>query len=91
MIITELGATAELQQRTESGSGTGSSTYNITFADAFYAAPEVFISPSNMATGDYFAVSSVTRTGFTVAFTNSAAAAVTRSFSYTAVGYGKEI
>ena len=91
MIITELGATAELQQRTESGSGTGSSTYNITFADAFYAAPEVFISPSNMATGDYFAVSSVTRTGFTVAFTDSAAAAVTRSFSYTAVGYGKEI
>ena len=91
MVITELGATAELQQRTESGSGSGSSTYNITFASAFYAAPEVTISPSNMATGDYFTVSSVTRTGFTVAFVNSAGVAVTRSFSYTAVGYGKQI
>ena len=91
MVITELGATAELQQRTESGSGTGSSTYNITFADAFYAAPQVSISPSNLATGDYFTVSSVTRTGFTVVFTNSAGGAVTRSFSYTAVGYGKEV
>jgi hypothetical protein len=91
MVITQLGATAELQQRIESGSGAGSSTYNITFADPFYAAPQVSVSPSNLATGDYFTVSSVTRTGFTVVFTNSAGAAVTRSFSYTAVGYGKEV
>jgi predicted phage tail protein len=91
MIISELGATAELQQRTESGNGTAASTYNIVFASAFYAAPQVTISPLNMATGDYFAVSGVTRTGFTVAFTNSVAVAVIRNFSYTAVGYGKEV
>ena len=91
MVITELGATAELQQRTESGDGTAASTYNIVFASAFYAAPQVTISPLNMATGDYFTVSSVTRTGFTVAFTNSAAVAVIRNFSYTAVGYGKGV
>jgi len=90
MVITELGATAELQQRTESGGGTASSTYNISFASAFYAAPQVSISPLNLATGDYFTVSGVTRTGFTVAFANSAGAAVIRSFSYNAVGYGKE-
>lgn len=91
LVISELGATAELQQRTETDSKTGSSTYTVTYADAFYAAPDVTISPSNMATGDFFTLTSVTRTGFTVAFKNSANAAVTRSFTYTAVGYGREI
>jgi predicted phage tail protein len=91
LVISELGATAELQQRTETASSSGSSTYNVTYADAFYAAPDVTISPSNMATGDFFTLTSVTRTGFTVAFSNSASAAVTRSFTYTAVGYGREI
>jgi hypothetical protein len=91
LVISELGATAELQQRTETASNTGSSTYNVTYADAFYAAPDVTISPSNMATGDFFTLTAVTRTGFTVEFKNSASAAVTRSFTYTAVGYGREI
>jgi predicted phage tail protein len=91
LVISELGATAELQQRTETASLSGSSTYNVTYADAFYAAPDVTISPSNMATGDFFTLTAVTRTGFTVAFKNSANAAVTRSFTYTAVGFGREI
>jgi predicted phage tail protein len=91
LVISELGATAELQQRTETASSSGSSTYNVTYADAFYAAPDVTISPSNMATGDFYTLTSVTRTGFTVAFKNSANAAVTRSFTYTAIGYGREI
>ena len=91
LVISELGATAELQQRTETDSKTGSSTYNVTYADAFYAAPDVTISPSNMATGNFFTLTAVTRTGFTVAFKNSASAAVTRNFTYTAVGFGREI
>jgi hypothetical protein len=44
-----------------------------------------------MATGDFFTLTAVTRTGFTVEFKNSASAAVTRSFTYTAVGFGREI
>jgi hypothetical protein len=63
----------------------------VTYTDAFYAAPDVTISPSNMATGDFFTLTAVTRTGFTVEFKNSASAAVTRSFTYTAVGFGREI
>ena len=91
LVISELGATAELQQRTETASSSGSSTYNVTYADAFYAAPDVTISPSNMATGDFFTLTTVARTGFTVAFSDSASAAVTRNFTYTAVGFGREI
>jgi hypothetical protein len=63
----------------------------VTYADAFYAAPDVTISPSNMATGDFFTLTSVTRTGFTVAFKDSTDAAKVLSFTYTAVGYGREI
>ena len=91
MVVSQLGATAELQQRTESGSDSGDDTYNIVFTDAFYQTPQVVISPADLATGDYFTVTSVTRTGFTVAFKNSSNAAVTRSFSYTATGHGREI
>ena len=91
MAISNLGAVAELQQRVESDSDSGDDTYVVTFVDAFYATPEVVISPSNMATGDFFTLSSVSRTGFTVAFKNSSNAAVTRSYAYTATGYGKEI
>ena len=91
LVVSELGATAELQQRSESGSGTGNSTYTVTFADAFYQAPEVGITASNMATGDYFTVTSVSRTGFTVTFKDSADAAVNRDYIYTAVGYGREV
>lgn len=91
MAISQLGAVAELQQRLEPGEGSGSSTYTVTFAAAFYAAPQVTISASNMVSGDYYTVTSVTRTGFTVAFKNSANAAVTRSYAYTATGYGRQI
>jgi predicted phage tail protein len=94
LVISELGATAELQQRTETASLSGSSTYNVLFATTgsnFKEPPDVNISPSNMATGDFYTLTSVTRTGFTVAFSNSASGAETRSFTYTAVGYGREI
>jgi hypothetical protein len=94
MVIGELGATAELQQRTETASLSGSSTYTVLFATTgsnFKEPPDVNISPSNMQTGDFYTLTSVTRTGFTVEFKNSASEAVTRSFTYTAVGYGREI
>jgi hypothetical protein len=45
-----------------------------------------------MATGDFFTLTMPTsRTGFTVAFKNSAGGAKVLSFTYTAVGFGREI
>lgn len=90
LAISELGATAELQQRVESGSKTGANNYTVTFAEAFYQTPNIVISPSNMATGDYYTVTAASRTGFTVNFYNSANAGVTRNCDYTATGYGRE-
>ena len=92
MVISELGATAELQQRTETATLSGSSTYTVLYTDAFYAPADVTISPSNMATGDFFTLTMPTsRTGFTVAFKDSAGGAKVLSFTYAAVGYGREI
>lgn len=93
IIIDELGATLTLTQHLEQ-SGTiasGAGTYNATFANAFYQAPNVGITAFNMGTGDYYTVSNVTRTGFQVVFRNSSGTAVDRNFSYTALGYGREI
>lgn len=51
--------------------------------------PSIGITAQNMGTGDYFVVSSVSGTSFTVTFRNSAGTAVSRDFAWTAVGYGK--
>ncbi len=51
--------------------------------------PSVNISPQNMATGDFFELSSITGTGFTVHFKNSSNASIDRNFTYSAVGFGK--
>ena len=93
IIIDELGAELELQQRTEStGSITsGTSAYAVTFDEAFYQAPAVGITAYNMGTGDYYAVTSQSRTGFTVTFYDSTNTVISRDFTYIATGYGREI
>jgi hypothetical protein len=93
ILIEELGAELELQQRTEQSATltSGAGTYTVTFTNAFFEAPSVGVTGFNMATGDFFAISSVTRTGFQVTFRNSAGSAVSRQFTYTAIGFGRQI
>ena len=100
--VSQLGYTASLQRRTEQGnltaSGAGAKT--ITFTDPFFVGtssilgantnlPSIGINAQNMASGDYFEVSSVSGTGFTVHFKNSSNASIDRNFTYQAVGFGK--
>jgi len=93
IIIDELGCVVELQQRTEQSATLTSSagTYAVTFTNPFYQAPSIGVTGFNMSTGDYFTIGTVTRTGFQVTFRNSAGTAVSRQFTYTAIGYGREI
>ena len=79
----------------------GGSSKSITFDKPFFTGtsavggsttayiPSVGITAYNMVSGDYFTVSGVTGAGFTVVFKNSSNAVINRSFSYTAVGFGK--
>lgn len=92
IVIAELGADLELQQRTEQSAATfsGAATYSATFANPFLQAPSVGITAYDMGSGDYFAVSSVSRSGFQLTFRDSTGNAVSRRFTYTAVGFGRE-
>jgi hypothetical protein len=93
IIIEQLGVEMELQQRTEQSAAltSGAGAYTVTFTNAFHSAPSVGITGFNMNTGDYFTVASVTRTGFQVTFRNSAGSAVSRQFTYTAIGFGRQV
>ena len=113
IIINQVGAITELQQRIErsavlpsdagwDGLALGGdfdalasidslSTFTVTFTDAFYDIPAVNIAPLNMATGDYFTLSSVTSTTYQVAFFNSGGDLVSRQFTHTSVGHGRRI
>ena len=68
----------------------GAATYSVTFSPAFITLKSVAVTGQDMATGDYFEITNKSRTGFDVVFKNSAGTAVSRTFDYTAVGYGRE-
>ena len=61
--------------------------YPVTFDSAFKSTPTVAVAAQNMATGDYFTISSVASTGFTIQFFNSSGSGVARTFDYLARGY----
>ncbi len=91
--ITELGATLELQGRTESISTpvtTGSSQYTVSFANPFKQTPTVVVTPTNQQSGDFHELANISRTGFQVTFKNGSSA-VPRSFVWAASGFGKEV
>ncbi len=100
--VSQLGYTASLQRRTEQGNLTasGAGAKAVTFTNPFFVGtssilgantnlPSIGINAQNMASGDYFEVSSVSGTGFTVHFKNSSNASIDRNFTYQAVGFGK--
>ncbi len=101
--VSQLGYTAEFQRRTEQSTTTiasGASAKSITFNHSFFTGtsallgansnpPAIGITAFNMATGDFFELSSITGTGFTVHFKNSSGSSVDRNFNFTAIGFGK--
>ena len=102
MNLQQAGYTATIPSRTEQSvviaSGTGAKS--VTFSHPFFVGtsglgnlnnflPSVNISPQNMATGDFFELSNISGTGFTVHFKNSSNASIDRNFTYSAVGFGK--
>ena len=93
VVIEELGVETHFERRTElqRNLSSGTNAYAVTFPTAFYGTPSVGITAQDMATGDFFTVSSVSRTGFTVTFRNSAGTIVSKTFDYQAVGHGRQI
>ena len=102
--VFQLGYTASFQRRTEQSIGTissGAGAKAVTFQHPFFTGtaaiggvnsnpPSVAVQPiGSFASGDYFEITNVNNTGFTVHFKNSSNASIDRDFTYQAVGFGK--
>lgn len=101
--VDELGYQASFQRRTEQSNtaiASGAAPKAITFTSNFWTGtaslggvnaylPSIGITAQNMASGDYFELTSISGSGFTVTFKNSTGTAIDRNFNWTAVGFGK--
>ena len=103
ILIDELGYVAQFARRQEQSAAavaSGAGAKAITFDNAFFTGtasllgtnsnlPSIGITGQNLQTGDFFEVSGVSATGFSVTFKNSSGTAVDRNFNWSATGYGK--
>ena len=102
MNLQQAGYTATMPSRTEQSSviASGAGAKVVTFTAPFFVGtsalgnlnnflPSVNISPQNMASGDFFELTNISGTSFTVHFKNSSNASIDRNFTYSAVGFGK--
>jgi len=101
-LIDELGYKATFQRRTDQSTATVTSSAgatNVTFANPFFTGttvlggvnsslPSVGVTAQNMQGGDYFEISNVSSTGFTVHFKDSGDASISRNFDWSATGFG---
>ena len=92
-IVTALQVTVDMPDRFDFGNdiSSGAGTKAITFSPAFKQLDNVAITAQNMATGDFFVVSSKSATGFNIIFKNASGSAVDRTFDYQAKGFGKVV
>ena len=103
--IDQLGYTAELERRTEQrsniSSGTSSSGLDITFDHTFFTGqsgtsvgagsqlPSIGITANDLSANERFELTSISGTGFNIKFLNAGNAVQDKTFSYTAVGFGR--
>ena len=100
--ISQLGYTASLQRRVEqSNTLTANGSTNVTFTNTFFVGtssllgvnsnlPAIGITAQNLAAGEFFQISNISGTGFTIVFKDSSNNAINgKQFTYQAVGFGK--
>ncbi len=91
--VTFLSVQLDMGERVESGEdiASGAGAKAVTFTKAFQATPAIGIGAQNLQTGDFYELSSKSRTGFTITFKNSSGSAVNRTFDFVAKGAGREV
>ena len=88
ILVSQLTAKAEVYYRFDSETvTTATSGSALTYSNAFLTAPQIAITANDMDTGDYYAITSSTGSGFTLRFYNAAGAGVARTAYYLARGY----
>tara|TARA_Y100000401_G_scaffold113403_1_gene114037 strand:+ start:2390 stop:5689 length:3300 start_codon:yes stop_codon:yes gene_type:complete len=104
IIVSELGYTATFQRRVEQGATlSGSGIKNIVFDKPFFTGtsallgansnlPSIGITATdNINSGDYFRVTNISGTGFSIQFFNLSNNSINRNFNFSAVGFGKGV
>ena len=89
--ISALSVTVDMPDRViaENDIASGAGAKAITFSPAFKSLQGVGISAQNLASGDFYAITSKSATGFTITFFNSSSSAINRTFDYVAKGFGE--
>ena len=100
--ISQLGYTASLQRRVEQSNAlTANGSTNVTFTNTFFVGtssllgansnlPAIGITAQNLGAGEFFQISNISGTGFTIVFKDSGGNAINgKQFTYQAVGFGK--
>ena len=89
--VSALSVTVDMPDRTvaEADIASGAGAKAVTFSPAFKSLQGVGIAAQNLSSGDYYAITSKSATGFTITFYNSSDVAVDRTFDYVARGYGE--
>ena len=88
--VHDLKFTVNFEKRTETGEDIVSSASgtDITFTNAFFATPSIGVAAQGMATGDFFTITSKSKTGFTIRFFNSSNTGISKTFDFQALGHG---
>ena len=91
--VTQLSVAVDMPDRVESGDdiSTTAAPYAVTFSFPFKQTPAIGIGAQNLGEGDWYEITSKSRTGFTIEFKETGGGSVARTFDYVAKGYGKEI
>ena len=102
--IDQLGYSAELDRRVEQktlDSGTSASGKAITFDHAFFTGasgtaitvdsqkPSIGITANDLAANERFELTNISASGFTIKFLNASDNPINKTFSFTAVGFGR--
>ena len=88
--VNALAFTLALEKRSESDQDVVSTTSPkiITYTNAFYNTPSVGVSIQGLSTGDYYTLTSKTKTGFTLQIFDSGGSGISKSFDWSAYGFG---
>ena len=88
-LVSVLSVQIDMEDRITSGTNisSGTSTYTVTFPITYKIVPALGVTAQNMTTGEAYAITNKSATGFQIAFTNSGGSGVSRTFDYLAKGY----
>lgn len=89
-LVTRVRLAPEESSDEDLSSGTSASGYDVTFSPAFRQLKSINITADDLDSGDYWRITSKSRTGFTIIFRDSGGSPVDKTFSYQALGWGRE-